>query len=381
MGAETYIECVTTPSQELHETHAFTRPRRAAGAASGPCLGSDGPGSCPRGKRAARIRRPGLPPSRGRLALAELSHRRAGPGGRVLLEAETGTIEGIVLDSLQADAVRGARVLIVGSGQAVFTDAQGRFRIGGLTGGTYAIAFSHPSLQELGFEPEAVTRDVRIGGVTSVRFVMPSRADMLSIACRGEDRPEGTGVLVGWVRDEISGITLPGAVVRVEWTGWRFPSQGTRSWARFSETGDGFETDTDEDGLFRLCAVPEGRVLNISASYGGFEAEVDTLTLPDFPGAEFHVVVMPVEGNGSLTGLVVHEGTGAPVTGVEVVLDGAGRSVTSGDDGRFTLVDVPPGRYSVRIGKSEMVAHLEEVEVAPLARRDLVVRLRPAGGA
>ena len=301
------------------------------------------------------------------------------PGGRTLLEAESGTIEGIVLDSLQTDPVRGARVLIVGSGQAVYTDAQGRFRIGGLTGGTYAVAFSHPSLQDLGFQPEAVRRDVRIGGVTSVRFIMPSRADMLSIVCRGEDRPEGTGVLVGWVRDEVSGITLPGAVVRVEWTGWRFPSQGTRTWARFSETGDGFETDADEGGLFRLCAVPEARVLNISASYGGFEAEVDTLTLPEFSGARVHLVDVPVEGNGSLTGLVVHEGTGAALAGVEVVLDGAARSVTTGDDGRFSFGDIPPGRYSVRIEEPGMAAHVEEVEVAPLARPELFIRIRPAG--
>ena len=45
-------------------------------------------------------------------------------GGRTIVEAETGTIEGIVLDSLGVAPLRGARVGVRGSNQQVFTNAE-----------------------------------------------------------------------------------------------------------------------------------------------------------------------------------------------------------------------------------------------------------------
>jgi len=301
-------------------------------------------------------------------------------GGSTVLEAQTGTVEGIVLDSLGADAVPGARIAIVGSTQSVYTDAEGRFRISGLTSGTYSVGFSHPSLTRLGFEPAAITRAVEAGGVTSVRFVMPSRAELLAAACRGEERPDGTGVLVGWIRDQISGLALPGAVVRVGWTGWRFPSQGTRAWARFSEEGDGFAGDAGADGLFRFCAVPEGRVLSVSAVYEGVEGAPDTLTLPARSGAMARTFEIPVPGPGSLGGRVLHEGTGAGVAGASVMLEGHEGAASTGPDGTFLIERVAPGRYPLRVSAPGMALHTDTVEIAPLARPEVLVRLRPLGG-
>lgn len=306
------------------------------------------------------------------------------PGGRTVLEAERGSIEGVVLDSLEAEAVPGARVAVVGTGQTFTTDTEGRFRMGGLEEGAYRLSFSHPALDALGFQPEPVRVEVRRGRVTPVRFRMPSRGELLFEVCRGEERPEGTAALVGWVRDATSGVGLPQAVVRIEWQGWTFPSKGTRTWGRFILEGRGVEAHADEGGAFRACAVPTDRLLRVTASYQGAEGAADTLTVEKGEGVEARTFALEVKGLAVVEGTVRHEGTGEPVPGARVLLpgrDGTPRTaaVTDGS-GRFTLSGLAAGVYDLRVEADGMVPWSGRVTLPPLGRTQVDIVLVPSGG-
>ncbi len=119
------------------------------------------------------------------------------PAGETLVEAETGTIEGTVLDSLHTRPLEGARVFADGTDHSVVTGPEGNYRLTGLTEGVYRIAYHHPVLEEVGFAPEPVEVQVRRGEVAALRLLTPSRREVLRDACAGEDAVEGTAVLAG----------------------------------------------------------------------------------------------------------------------------------------------------------------------------------------
>ena len=210
-------------------------------------------------------------------------------GGRTIVKAETGTIEGIVLDSLGVEPLRGARVGVRGSNQQVFTNAEGRFSITGLNQRAYEVLVTHPRLEELGYRPEAIAREVVNGEVTAIRFVMPSVADVVFEACRGEQR-EGTAALMGWVRDARTSQPIPGAIVQVRWSSFTIQARGTSA-ARFGpEIVDGLQTTADGEGYYRICSVPERELLTVIGIHEGVESAGDTLRIEEFAAARVHMV-------------------------------------------------------------------------------------------
>jgi hypothetical protein len=73
----------------------------------------------------------------------------------------------------------------------------------------------------------------------------------------------------------------------------------------------------------------------------------------------------PTQGS-SVTGQVLDAGTKAPVSQAEVTLSGAGLKATTDHDGRFTLLDVPPGTYSLAVTRVGYVAAQRDgVRVTP----------------
>lgn len=202
---------------------------------------------------------------RGRPQTRIVSYRRTGgqvlqvqeAGGRTVIEAETGTIEGVVLDSLGVDPLPAARVGIVGSSQTVYTTEQGHFSIRGLTSGSYQLSFSHQTVDELGYRPAPVTYDVVEGQVTAVQFRMPAQSDVVFEACRGEDMSYGSGAVLGQAVDA-RGRPVPRATLALWWDEL-FPIIGA---APRIETIQ-LEATADMDGYYSLCGVPEDRRLRI----------------------------------------------------------------------------------------------------------------------
>ena len=56
---------------------------------------------------------------------------------------------------------------------------------------------------------------------------------------------------------------------------------------------------------------------------------------------------------GKITGVVTDAGSGQPIEGAQVVIQGTGRGAVTGANGRYFILSVPPGTYTVsarRIG-------------------------------
>jgi hypothetical protein len=201
--------------------------------------------------------------------------REAG-GRRLGQRVQTGGFEGVVVDSVGVP-IQGVRVGVVGSNQEVFTNAEGRYSITGVDPGRYRVRFVDPGLQDVGFAPEPVTRDVIRGESTVLDFHMPSLGDVLFDACRGVERVDGPAILAGVVVDR-RGRPVSGATVTVEWSGYRFVDPADPS-SIIQQDVDGASYQTGSDGAYVVCGVPTDTTIRIRAALGETESDVYTVTV------------------------------------------------------------------------------------------------------
>lgn len=213
-------------------------------------------------------------------------------GGRSLGQrAETGGVEGVVMDSLGVP-LPGVRVGVMGYSQEVYTNSQGEFSIGGLTDGRYQVRFVDPALEDAGFIPPPVEQDVIRGELSRLEYHMPSKGDVLFEACRGQERRDGTAVLAGTVVDGL-GRPVPDATVRVTWVGYDVLGGGqlTTTDARsmtggsntsnLRETTNGFELTTGSAGAYSFCGLPAGARLQLQALTADRESDEAEVVIPD----------------------------------------------------------------------------------------------------
>lgn len=223
------------------------------------------------------------------------------PLGETLVEAETGTIEGTVLDSLHTRPLEGARVFAEGTDHSAVTGEDGNYRLTGLTEGVYRISYHHPVLEEVGFAPEAVEVAVRRGEIAPLRLLTPSRREVLRDACAGEEAVDRTAVLAGRVVDGVSGVPVDGALVTATWTGWDIGTIAAGSAPRGGgdpaaglvrlEQRDGqYEAITGTDGRFLFCRVPAGPSVVVEAATSDGAAEPETIVLEEAGRGEFITV-------------------------------------------------------------------------------------------
>ena len=117
------------------------------------------------------------------------------------------------------------------------------------------------------------------------------------------------------------------------------------------------------------------------------------LVLATLPGYAY------AQSTGKISGQIIEAGTGTPLIGVSVYLDGTQRGTTTDADGRYVLLSVPPGEYTVVMSfigfatmrVEDVLVHsgrttsidgelaeetLEGIEVIVTAERPIVVRDR-----
>ena len=168
------------------------------------------------------------------------------PEGDLVLDAETGTIEGSVFDSLQTHPLPGALVFAVGTQHAAVTGPDGRFRLTGLAEGVHGIAYRHPVLDEIGDQPEPIELEAKRGEVVDVSLLTPSRRDWLNGLCADRETVDGTGAIAGILLDADSGLPVADVKVFAVWSGQH-------------------EATTDQDGRFLFCSVPVGALVVVGA--------------------------------------------------------------------------------------------------------------------
>lgn len=269
----------------------------------------------------------------------------------------TGPLRGVVFDSLVTNApLEGATVWIGGTDQTARTDARGRFLFERVRAGEVRVTFEHPALDSAGIIAPAARVQVlpRVGAV--VQLATPSGATLRARAC-GDSAAASTAVLVGVVRDAGSDEPVAGATVAAEWTEFAFGG------GRAGNAERAARDTTDETGRFRLCGIPNDVELAVRAEKGQVSALVNLdLAGGAFAVRELHLAPSTV-ATGYLTGVVRRRDL-SPIPGAQLTVVGLPVRASSGQDGRYTLENLPAGSRIVEV---------RAIGFAPL-RRTVVVR-------
>ncbi|MGW8266804.1 MAG: carboxypeptidase regulatory-like domain-containing protein [Longimicrobiales bacterium] len=302
-------------------------------------------------------------------------------GGRIVLQAERATLSGVVLDETGIEPLAGATVRIVGTQSSAVTGPDGSFTLPGLSEGVYAVGFSHPSLPTLAGFPEPVEVELESGRVVSVRMVAPSPTQILAAACGDEEPPEGSTVLTGLVTDGETGEPIPGAVVRVLWTGYRFRGTGVarggegRFQTLMAMQGEGLQGQTDASGRYLACTVPGDHPLRVEAEMDNLSSEILSVRIP--PETEFFQQDLSIlrSGTGSVVGSVVDWETREPLEGVTVTLGTPDRGTLTDENGRFLLAGVPLGKHPLSAEILGRATLRDSIRVRPGEPLQLELRL------
>jgi len=221
------------------------------------------------------------------------------PGGRLVLEAQTATLSGTVVDSADA-VVEGAVVELEDSTARRIETHAGTFLLTGLPPGLHSFRVHHPSLDSLGLGPTRSEVFATAGEVASARLRLPGVAEVLADACsdsppldvpaamllvrvrRGDAPAEGLEVRVGWLNRRPAGYDvseraappLPGAPAGPR---WQPDPVDPRT----------LLTTLDHRGIFLLCAVPTRTQVRVEWGHG---MNIETYQLDVIPDRRAIVV-------------------------------------------------------------------------------------------
>lgn len=288
--------------------------------------------------------------------------------------AERAALQGVVHDSIGGGPLPGARVRLEGTAYETETDARGRYHLGDLPAGVYAVAFEHAVLDDLELALPAREVALERGDVTVRDLAVPSLATVLALDCppgaadaAGEPQAAGpaAGPVVGQVLNGTTGEPLAAAAVSL-----RLPDR---------ESAPVLETWTDAAGVFRFCDVPAHGPAVLNAEF--MDRAWARATLDVSPAAPvYHVLTLRMEAPSRLTGQVVDAETGEPIGGATVRLEGVHPARVTRADGRFVFLELPPGDYALEAG--HLAYHtVEDTVTVDGAGTQLQVDVRLAVGA
>lgn len=257
-------------------------------------------------------------------------------------------LTGVAIDSLHGDYLIGAEVVVEGARVSVFTDSLGRFRVDGLTPGTYQVGIFHPLLDTLGIS--LATRPFHVGpdSVSIVSLAVPSAATLISRSCTVRPRAQGRSAVVGQVIDPETLQPVKGADVSIAWTEFEVSKEfGIRQSPRV------LRDSTDELGRFSLCGLPNSMEASLQAKRGNSLTAQVPIALGEAPVELFArtLLLSPLDsgvktGNAVLTGRIILEGN-PPGGGSRVELAGTDAVTTTDEKGEFTLRNLPSGSHVV----------------------------------
>ncbi|MGD2069456.1 MAG: carboxypeptidase regulatory-like domain-containing protein [Gemmatimonadota bacterium] len=280
-------------------------------------------------------------------------------------DSMAGAVEGVVFDSTASVPLRGADVYLWGTPHRAVTDSEGGFGLEGVRPGRYTLVFYHPRLGELGVSPGGFEVVVRPGEVARATLTVPSQYTLLAARCAldAADLP-GTagGPLVGRVTDAATGVAYPMARVELSWTRRGGVPSGSR------------ELTTDAGGWYAVCDAPPGvNVAVVAAFLGRMSARQEVVLEPretarlDLPLANLPSAV--------LEGRLLDAGTGTPVEGARVTLDGTEYEATTDDGGAFRVEDMWPGSYTLVVRRLPYAPLEESLFVTGGQVTNVVLRL------
>ena len=301
------------------------------------------------------------------------------------LRAQSGRLEGTIVDSVHARGLAAASVLVIrtDSGAAfssgATTDGRGRYRVDALPPGRYIVEFSSSFLDslEILLPPRELT--IEAGRTTRADFALPSGQTLRAAACPGVALPSGAGALVGRVLDADTEAPLADARVVVAWRELSV-DRATMRTSSAERTG---AVATDSLGRYRLCGVPTDDWLLVQVQHGGRVGSGVRILVPDSGGVRVrHLSLSPTasrplaaEGAGSdtmapppLTGTATVTGVvrgvgGLPLGEAQLRVPGANGSTVSDARGHFTLGDLPSGTQVLEVRRLGYLLAMQPVEL------------------
>jgi hypothetical protein len=293
------------------------------------------------------------------LVLAAVMAVASGP-----VEAQTGSARllGIVFDSTEMRALSGARVAVLGTSVVGESDADGRFELKEVPAGSHWVSFFHPRLQTLGVSPPSRQVLFENGRTVDVELAVPSERTLLMAWCMAEQPGPGFGALAGIVTDSLTGVPLPGAMVRAQLVSRR-PGDPTSVEAR-----------ADDGGYYRLCTVPAGREVKVQAQFGR-NSGLSAITTVEAGGASIEDLVLLMSAEGTLVGSVMDFTTREPLVGAVISVLGTDVRQVTDAGGTFILDRLPPGRHLVATEFLGYESRTDSVTVFSQETVDIEVRL------
>jgi len=290
--------------------------------------------------------------------------------GAVLVAARAGAqgtalLRGVVYDSLiSAAPLEGAEVWIEGTNRTARTDALGRFALAALAAGRYRLSFDHPILDSTGLAAPPLIVDVAAGGATAVTLATPGPVTAHRTLCPHDPWQQGTGAILGLVRDAADSKPLPNISVTAHWTIYVLGAGSVRA-----EPGTA-AARSDRSGRVLLCNVPTDVAVVLQGRAGEGPAG---MVLVDLAGRAFgraRLDLAVTATTGAVAG-VVRTRAGSVIPDATVVVIGTESRTQADEHGAFTLRDVlagpriveaqaigyPPGRAqaTVRPGLTQRV--------------------------
>jgi hypothetical protein len=253
-----------------------------------------------------------------------------------LIAQTTGTISGIVTDSITSEPIRGAMVTACASnmcgGRAV-TDSTGYYMIQDLNEGIYTVVAHARNYRPQRFpDSVAVIAGQNASGIN------------FALAPQTPPPPPNPGSISGTVTDSATGQPIEGAVVVAH----------SRRFARRATTGpDGTYAITGlRAGAYRVVARGQGYApqmypdpVIVDAGQG-----VTGINFALTPGTNPPPPPPPPPGRGSISGIVTSAVTQQPIPNAMVHAMGnncCGGSTRTGADGAYIIPNLMPGNYTV----------------------------------
>ncbi|HMA20952.1 MAG TPA: carboxypeptidase regulatory-like domain-containing protein [Gemmatimonadaceae bacterium] len=263
------------------------------------------------------------------------------------------TIDGVAVDSLHNDVLRGATLAIDNVSTLAFSDSLGRFHIDSVPIGTRIIRVIHPILDSMGIDLHTPPLQFAAGQTFNVVVGIPSAKTLIAKTCSREDRRLGPAALLGTVQFDASNAPAAGAQVILQWievyvVGRKIQSDPVRRTVVVGQTG-----------RFQLCGLPEdlgGTLIAVNGrdSTDIVDVELDSplgvvgLSLPDPEPRGALATTASRRATAVLTGRVV-DPQGAPIARARVAANGDSVAVLSDVDGRFTLQNLRGGTRAISV--------------------------------
>jgi protocatechuate 3,4-dioxygenase beta subunit len=264
---------------------------------------------------------------------------------------ETGRLSGRVTDGINAKPIPGAIVSI--EGQKATTDRSGSYTVSNLAKGNHRVTVS-----KSGYSDETAQVAIQADGSTQKYFAMRPKA--------APDRPPDAlrpGHLNGRITDERTGKPIVGASVSVL----------------------GRTIVTDRTGNYAVTDLPRGKH-QVSVTSRGYHNDRETVevragssTNKDFKlkSASGSAGGDLPRGTGQLRGRVTEAGTGRLISGARISISGQG-SATTDSGGNYTITNLRPGKYPVRVTSSRYLSKTEDIEIKAGSSTNRIFVLEPA---